>query len=97
MSSFLAGPDPPTPVAFQHRVKSITEVQPGQHLLIKTRKPLVKSCNPYIKMKWFWNPQQHFVVKSCNPDKNEFTAFKKEGEKITETTMKIPATQNEHF
>jgi len=50
ISSFLAGHDPPTPVAFQQEMGSIAEVQPGQHLLIKKRKPqhlLVKSCNPY--------------------------------------------------
>jgi len=54
-------------------MKSITEIQPGQHLLIKKR---------------FGNPQ-HLVVKSCNPDENKFTVFKKEGGKITETTMKF--------
>ena len=41
--------DPLTPVAFQQQLKSIADIQRGQHLLIKKRNPqhlLVKSCNP---------------------------------------------------
>jgi len=58
MLIFVAEPDPPppfaykhdslTPVAFRQQVKNITEIQPGQHLLIKKKIPqhlLVKSCN----------------------------------------------------
>lgn len=80
--TFVAECNPPTstykcasltPVAFQQQLKSITDIQPGQHLLIKKRVP------------------QHLLVKSCNPEENEFTAFKEEEGKKSTITMKFPS------